>query len=65
MQGEPIFQAIPTDTTSQHRVSVEMAGVGLTSYNAFDDMVTGALVKYLEEKGAPVDTVPLPLLRDS
>ena len=52
MQGEPIFQAIPTDTTSQHRVSVEMAGVGLTSYNAFDDMVTNALVEYLEEKSS-------------
>ena len=52
MQGEPIFQAIPTDTTSQHRVSIEMAGVGLTSYNAFDDMVTDSLVEYLEEKSS-------------
>ena len=29
-----------------------MAGVGLTSYNAFDDMVTNALVEYLEEKSS-------------
>ena len=55
MQGGPVFQAIPHDTTSQHRVSVEMAGVGLTSYNAFDDMVTDALVEYLGEKAVGRD----------
>ena len=26
-EGEPVFKAIPTDATSQHRISVEMAGV--------------------------------------
>ncbi|MYB47764.1 MAG: sulfatase-like hydrolase/transferase [Dehalococcoidia bacterium] len=52
MLGEPMFRDIPQDTTSQHRVSVEMAGVGLTSYNAFDDMVTDGLVEYLDEKAS-------------
>ena len=51
-EGEPVFKAIPTDATSQHRVSVEMAGVGVTSYNAFDDMVTDSLVSYLSEKAS-------------
>ena len=51
-EGYPVFKAIPTDATSQHRVSVEMAGVGVTSYNAFDDMVTESLVSYLSEKAS-------------
>ena len=42
-----------------------MAGVGLTSYNAFDDMVTDALVEYLDEKAAESGTVRLPPSRGS
>lgn len=52
MQGDRIFKEIPTDTSSQDRVSVEMAGVGETSYSAFDEMVTRTAVDYLGEKAS-------------
>lgn len=58
MQGDRIFEEIPADTTSQDRVSVEMAGVGLTSYNAFDDLVTQTTIDYLDARASSDDDRP-------
>ncbi len=48
--GAKHFQQIPVDTSGQTRVAVELAGVGRTSYQAFDEMVAAAACDYLEEK---------------
>ena len=58
MQGAPMFRDIPRDTTGQFRVAVEMAGVGTTTYHAFDEMVTDHTIEYLHEKSSDPDGRP-------
>jgi choline-sulfatase len=48
--GAKQFQQIPVDTSGQTRIAVELAGVGRTSYQAFDEMVADAACDYLQEK---------------
>ena len=51
-EGPPLFTAIPGAAAGQTRVSVEMAGVGVTSYHALDEIVTEGLLEYIDEKAA-------------
>ncbi|MGY8823797.1 MAG: sulfatase-like hydrolase/transferase [Candidatus Latescibacterota bacterium] len=48
--GGPMFKDIPASTSGQTRECVEIAGYGRTTYQAFDEMVADAGVRYLEEK---------------
>ena len=58
MLGAPVFQKIPSSTTGQDRHGVELAGVGRTSYNAFDEMVAESTCEYLEKKRSGNDKRP-------
>ena len=49
-RGGPVFESIPTSTTGQSRVAVEIAGAGTTTYQAFDETVARAACRYLEER---------------
>ncbi|HID06709.1 MAG TPA: hypothetical protein EYP10_06135 [Armatimonadetes bacterium] len=46
----PRFDHIPVATTGQTRIAVEIAGAGRTVYQAFDDAVTDACIKFLRER---------------
>ncbi|MFC1526356.1 sulfatase-like hydrolase/transferase, partial [Candidatus Latescibacterota bacterium] len=48
--GTPQFRQLPRGTSGQSRVAVEVAGVGRTSYQAFDEIIAGAACDYLEEQ---------------
>ncbi len=48
--GAPLFRKIPSTTTGQDRIAIELAGVGKTTYQALDEMVAEAVVEYLDEK---------------
>ncbi|MBT3382021.1 MAG: sulfatase-like hydrolase/transferase [Lentisphaerae bacterium] len=48
--GGPLFKKISGGTSGQCRISVEQAGYGRTTYQAFDDMIGEATCRYLEEK---------------
>jgi len=48
--GGPMFKDIPASTSGQTRECVEIAGYGRTTYQAFDEMVAEAGVRYLQEK---------------
>lgn len=50
--GGPLFKDIPGSTSGQTRECVEIAGYGRTTYQAFDEMVAEAGVRYLREKAA-------------
>jgi choline-sulfatase len=50
-QGGPNLEKL-TGTSGQSRRSVEVAGRGRTSYQAFDDMVTDKACEYLREKAS-------------
>ena len=60
--GAPRLGGIHLDklagTSGQSRRAVEVAGKGHTTYQAFDEMVTGAACTYLEEKAASSDDRP-------
>ena len=47
-EGGPLFTGVPYAAAAQTRLSVEMAGVGTTSYHAFDELVTKKLLEYLD-----------------
>ena len=49
-QGAPLLRGLSLATTGQCRESVEVAGRGRTSYQAFDELVADATCSYLEEK---------------
>ena len=49
-QGAELFQTIPSSTSGQTRVAVEIAGRGRTGYQAFDDIVTDGALAYLDER---------------
>jgi choline-sulfatase len=53
-----MFTAIPTSTTGQSRVAVELAGRGRTTYQAFDERVAATALDYLDEKAADRDRRP-------
>ena len=48
--GGPQFRDIPRSTSGQNRGSVEIAGTGRTSYQAFDETIADAACQYLAEK---------------
>jgi len=48
--GVPQFRQLPASTSGQARVSVEMAGVGRTTYQAFDETIAAAACDYLAEQ---------------
>jgi len=48
--GGPQFKEVPGSTSGQTRISVECAGVGRNSYQAFDEMVAENTCRYLEER---------------
>ena len=56
--GPPVFQTLPVATSSQERIAVELAGVGVTSYHAFDETVAAHVFDYLEEKAGDSDGRP-------
>jgi len=49
-QGAELFQTIPSSTSVQTRVAVEIAGRGRTGYQEFDDIITEGALAYLDEK---------------
>ena len=57
-QGAPLFRKIDVATTGLERISVETAGWGRTTYQAFDEMVTDAACDYLAEKAGEGDGRP-------
>ncbi len=58
MLGAPMFKKIPSSTTGQDRIALEMAGYGATSYHRCDEMVTDAACLYLNEMAAGSDERP-------
>jgi choline-sulfatase len=48
--GAPLMRDIPVSTSGQCRESVEIAGRGRTTYQAFDEMVAEATCNYLQER---------------
>jgi len=48
--GGPQFREIPRSTSGQNRGSVEIAGTGRTSYQAFDETIAAAACQYLTRK---------------
>jgi len=56
--GAPQFRQLPASTSGQARVSVEMAGTGRTTYQAFDETIAAATCKYLEEQAGQGDGRP-------
>ena len=48
--GVPQFRQLPAGTSGQSRVSVEMAGVGRTTYQAFDETIAEAACEYLAQQ---------------
>ncbi|MBL4575646.1 MAG: sulfatase-like hydrolase/transferase [Opitutaceae bacterium] len=56
--GAKRFVQMPPSTAGQIRESIEIAGYGRTSYQAFDEMVTDATCTYLTEKAAASDGRP-------
>jgi len=48
--GGPQFKEVPRGTSGQARISVECAGIGRNSYQAFDEMAAAKACEYLEEK---------------
>ena len=56
--GGPLFRRIPAGTSGQCRISVEAAGYGRTTYQAFDELVADAACRYLDEKAGEPDGRP-------
>jgi len=50
--GGPQFRDIPRSTSGQNRGSVEIAGTGRTSYQAFDETVAAATCQYLADRAS-------------
>lgn len=50
LQGAPLFRKMPLGVSGQSRVSVEYAGYGMCTYQAYDDMVVASALDYLDEK---------------
>lgn len=48
--GGPQFKEVPIGTSGQTRISVECAGIGRNSYQAFDEMAAEKTCEYLQEK---------------
>ena len=48
---DPSLGHIPTATTGQTKISVEVAGPGRTAYTAYDDAVTETCCEFLKERG--------------
>lgn len=58
----PDLGHIPTGTTGQSRIAVEIAGPGRTAYQAYDVAVTDACCRYLKERDRSTDPRPFCLV---
>jgi len=56
--GGPLFRDISGATSGQCRISVEQAGHGRTTYQAFDEIIADAACEYLDEKAGGDDGRP-------
>ena len=64
-EGGPMFTAIPQGSAAQVLDNVKMAGVGVTTYHAFDELVTAKLLGYLDEKADGAQQRPFARLSGS
>lgn len=53
---------IPTSTTGQHKIAVETAGPGRTTYQAYDDAVTETCCRFLNEWDSAPESQPLAMV---
>jgi choline-sulfatase len=58
----PLLAGLPPGTTGQSRAAVETAGAGRTAYQAYDEAVTDAACRFLEEWDRSAADQPLSLL---